>query len=206
MPAEGSGGEERVLESENRQQPSDWSKNGSLILFAETSPDTGVDLWTLEVTPDGKPKPGAKPQPYIRKPYNQTLGRFSPDMRWVAYQSDESGRSEIYIDSFPEPQKKVPISTAGGRNPEWRKDGQELFYLSPDDKLMAVAIKPGPDSTEPSLPHELFALPSDTVGLGPFDVAADGQRFLIPVTTDKVEPLTVIVNWPILVKKGAGPR
>jgi serine/threonine protein kinase len=203
IPAEGSGGEERVLESENRQQPTDWSKNGRMILFNETSPDTGTDLWTLEMNPDGKPKPGAKPQPYIRAPFNQTLGRFSPDMRWVAYQSDDSGRSEVYVDSFPEAHKKVQISTAGGRYPEWRKDGQELFYVSLEDKLMAVTMKPGPDSTEPSLPHELFALPRDTVGLSPFDVAADGQRFLMSVTADKVEPLTVIVNWSSLLRKGA---
>ena len=124
-------------------------------------------------------------------------------MKWVAYQSNESGRIEVYVDSFPEAHKKIPISTAGGRYPEWRNDGQELFYLSPDDKLMAVTMKPGPDSMEPSLPHELFGLPRDTVGLGPFDVAADGQRFLIPVTSDKVDPLTVIVNWSSLLKKGA---
>jgi serine/threonine-protein kinase len=203
IPAEGVGGEERVLEAENRQVPTDWSKDGRLILFDETSPDTGVDLWTLEVTPDGKPKPGAKPQPYVREPFNQTQGRFSPDMRWVAYQSDESGRNEIYVRSFPEPHKKVRISTAGGRYPVWRKDGQELFYVSLDEKLMAVAMKPGPDSTEPPLPHELFALPNVTTGLGPFELATDGQRFLIPVTTDKVEPLTVIVNWSSLLKKGA---
>ncbi len=205
IPAEGSGGEERVLESENRQVPTDWSKDGRLILFDEVSADTGIDLWTLEVTPDGKPKPGAKPQPYIRAPFNQTQGRFSPDMRWVSYQSDESGRNEIYVQSFPEAHKKVQISTAGGRYPEWRRDGQELFYVSLDEKLMAVTMKSGPDSMEPSLPHELFALPRDTVGLGPFDVAPDGQRFLVSVTADKVEPLTVIVNWPVLLKKGGGP-
>jgi hypothetical protein len=68
---------------------------------------------------------------------------------------------------------------------------------------MAVTMKPGPDSMKPSLPHELFALPRDTVGLGPFDAAPDGQRFLISVTADKVAPLTVIVNWPVLLKKGA---
>jgi hypothetical protein len=155
----------------------------------------------LEVSPDGKPKPGAKQLPYIRASGNQIEGRFSPDMRWVAYQSDESGRNEIYVDSFPQPHKKVPISTAGGRYPVWRKDGQELFYVSLDEKLMAVAMKPGADSMEPSLPHELFALPNVTTGLGPFEVASDGQRFLIPVTTDKVEPLTVIINWPALLNK-----
>ena len=200
--AEGSGGEERILKSETRQAPLDWSKDGHLILYNEAAPETGLDLWTLEVTPDGKPQPGAKPQPYIRAPFNQTLGRFSPDMRCVAYQSDESGRAEVYVQSFPETHDKVRISTAGGRNPEWGPDGRELLYVSLDGKLMAVAMKLGPRSVEPSLPRELFVLPNGLTGLGPFDVAADGQRFLVQVTVDKIEPLTAIVNWPALLKKG----
>jgi dipeptidyl aminopeptidase/acylaminoacyl peptidase len=204
IPADGSGREERVWGAENRQVPLDWSRDGRLILYYDAAPDTGLDLWTLEVTPDGRPRPGAKPQPYIRAPYNQVLGRFSPDTRWVAYQSDESGRWEVYAQSFPEAHQKIRISTAGGRNPEWGPDGRELFYVSPDNKLMAVAMKFGPGSVEPSLPRELFALPRDTVGLGPYEAAADGQRFLVQVTTDKIEPLTVIVNWRALVKKGAG--
>jgi Tol biopolymer transport system component/predicted Ser/Thr protein kinase len=202
---EGSGGEERVLKSADRQVPSDWSKDGRLILYFETaadSPDTGMDLWTLEVTPEGKPQPGAKPRPYIRAPFNQTVGRFSPDMKWVAYQSDESGRPEVYVQSFPETHDKVRISTAGGRNPEWGPDGRELFYVSLDGKLMAVTVKLGLRSVEPSLPRELFALPNGLTGLGPFEVAADGQRFLVQVTTDKIEPLIAIVNWPALLKKG----
>jgi Tol biopolymer transport system component len=204
IPADGSGPEERIWTTENRQVPTDWSKDGRLILYYEAAPDTGIDLWTLEVTPDGRPRQGAKPQPYIRAPYNQTSGRFSPDTRWVAYQSDESGRSEVYVQSFPEPHEKVPISTAGGRNPEWGPGGRELFYVSPDAKLMAVTMKLGAGSVEPSLPRELFALPRDTTGLGPFAVAADGQRFLVQVTTDKIEPLTAIVNWQALVKRGTG--
>jgi hypothetical protein len=203
MPADGSGREERVWAAENRQVPTDWSKDGGVILYYEAAPDTGLDLWTLEVTPDGRPRPGAKPQPYIRAPYNQTLGRFSPDKRWVAYQSDDSGKWEVYVQSFPETHEKVRISTAGGRNPEWGPDGRELFYVSPDGKLMAVAMKFGTGSVEPSLPRELFALPSDTTGLGPFEVAADGQRFLGYVTNHKTEPLTVIVNWRAQVKRGA---
>ena len=87
--------------------------------------------------------------------------------------------------------------------PEWGADGRELFYVSPDSKLMAVAMKLGSGSIEPSLPRELFALPRDTIELGPFEVAADGQRFLVQVTTDKIEPLTAIINWPALVKNGA---
>jgi Tol biopolymer transport system component/predicted Ser/Thr protein kinase len=202
IPAEG-GAEERILKSETAQRPLDWSKDGRLILYADTAQDTGADLWTLEVTPDGKPQPGAQPQPYIRAPFNQTAGRFSPDTRWVAYQSDDSGASEVYVQSFPKPHGKIRISTAGGRNPEWGPNGRELFYLSPDEKVMAVAMKLGAESAEASLPRELFPLPSTPIGLSPFEVAADGQRFLMQVATDKIEPLDVILNWPALLKKGA---
>jgi len=160
-------------------------------------------LWTLEMTPDGKPQPSAQPQPYIRAPFNQMSGRFSPDTRWVAYQSDESGALEVYVQSFPEPHGKVRISTAGGRRPAWGPNGRELFYVAPDEKLMVVAMKLGTASAEASLPRELFPLPRDSVGLGPFDVAADGQRFLVQVAADKIEPLNVIVNWPALLQKSA---
>jgi hypothetical protein len=203
IPADGSGAEERILKSETRQTPLDWSKDGRLILYSETAQDTGSHLWTLEVTPDGKPQPGAQPQPYIRGPFNQTAGRFSSDTRWVAYQSNESGKADVYVQSFPKPRGKVLISTAGGRNPEWGPNGRELFYVSPDEKLMAVAMKLGVESAEASLPRELFPLPRISIGLSPFEVAADGQRFLVQVTTDKIEPLNVILNWPALLKKGA---
>jgi Tol biopolymer transport system component/predicted Ser/Thr protein kinase len=199
--ADGSGGEERVLKSETPQVPLDWSTDGRLILYNAEAPDTGRDLWTLEVTPDGRPQPGAKPRPYIREPFNQSLARFSPNMGWVAYQSDESGRAEVYLRSFPEPREKIRISTVGGRNPEWAPDGRKLFYISFDDRLMEVALKLGPGSAEPSLPRALFQLPGGLTGLDPFDVAQDGQRFLVPAMADKVEPLTVIVNWPALLKK-----
>jgi Tol biopolymer transport system component len=202
MAAEG-GAEERILKSETRQTPLDWSKDGRLILYADTAQDTGSDLWTLEVTPDGKPQPGTQPQPYIRAPFNQTAGRFSPDTRWVAYQSDDSGAPEVYVQSFPKPHGKIRISTAGGRNPEWGPNGRELFYLSPDMKLMAVAMKLGAESAEASLPRELFPLPSTPIGLSPFEVAPDGKRFLVQVRPDKIELLNVILNWPALLKKGA---
>jgi len=206
IPADGSGAEERIIESKNGQAPMDWSRDGRLVLYNDATPDTGRDIWTVEVTPEGKLRPGASPRPYIRAPFNQVAARFSPDTRWVAYQSDDSGRAEVYVQSFPEPGEKIGISTAGGRYPEWGPDGRELFYVSPDNKLMAVTLKVGTGSLEPSLPHELFPLPSGVTGLGPFELAPNGQRFLIPVVAAKVEPLSVIVNWPTLLKKGPAAR
>ena len=113
----------------------------------------------------------------------------------MAYESDESGRPEIYVDAFPEARNKVRISAGGGEFPEWSPDGRELFYLSPDLKLMQVSLKRGPDSIEPSAPRELFALPVANDGYCPYEVAPDGQRFLVRATPEKQagQPLTLIV-------------
>ena len=122
----------------------------------------------------------------------------------MAYSSDESGRYEVYVQAFPEPRGKWQISTGGGRFPAWGARGEEIFYLAPDSKLMAVSLKLGADSVEVSAPHELFALPADELSLFPYDVTPDGQRFLVAAAPSQpAEPLSVIVNWPALVKKRA---
>lgn len=205
--AAGGGDEQRLIQSSNIQYPTEWSHDGRFLLYMEVAAGTGNDLWILPVTPDGKAAPGAKPRPYLRTQFNERLGRFSPDLepRWVAYQSDESGRTEIYVDAFPEARNKVRISTGGGQFPEWSPDGRELFYLSPGLKLMQVSLKRGPDSIEPSAPRELFVLPTANDGYCPYEIAPDGQRFLVRATPEKQagRPLTLIVNWPALMKKGA---
>jgi dipeptidyl aminopeptidase/acylaminoacyl peptidase len=198
--ASGIGDEERLTESTKQQDPADWSRDGRWLLYEESAPSTGFDLWVLPVTPDGKPE--AKPRPYVRTPYQELGGRFSPgpNPRWVAYESNESGRFEVYIDAFPEPRNKVRISTDGGRYPAWGRDGRELFYISLDLKLMAVSLKIGGDAVETSTPRELFALPIFDNGYNPFDVAPDGQRFLVRAVPEgqASQPLTLISNWPAL--------
>jgi hypothetical protein len=168
-------------------------------------PRTLRDLWILPVTPDGRVQPGAEPTLYLRTPFNESQGRFAPDPspRWIAYQSDESGRYEIYIQSFPDPHGATRISTSGGQYPQWSPDGRELFYVSPDHKLMVVSIKLGADSVQPSAPHELFTLPADDLAstFSPYEVAPDGQRFLVRTESEQITPLTVVVNWPALLKK-----
>jgi eukaryotic-like serine/threonine-protein kinase len=125
----------------------------------------------------------------------------------VAYQSDESGRYEVYIDAFPEPRGKIRVSTAGGTFPQWRADGHELFYISPDYKLMAVSLKEAGNSIEPAAPHELFAISTPGTYMSPYEVTRDGQRFLVLSAQEEVsQSLTMIVNWPKLLKKGAGAR
>jgi hypothetical protein len=206
MSADGSGSEERVAQSPNRQVPDDWSHDGRFIIYHDIAPDTEGDLWTLAVTPEGRPAPGANPRPYVRAPFDQTIARFSPDDRWVAYQSNESGQSEIYIQAFPEPREKFHISTGGGTLPQWGPGGSELYYVSKDGKLMSVTLKLGANTLEASAPHELFTLPSGFAGLSPYDAAPDGQRFLVGVSGNVTEPLNVVVNWPSLLKKEGGTR
>jgi len=202
----GAGDEQRLTQSSNAQSPLDWSRDGRLVLYHELTPGAGLDLWVLPVTPHGDPLPHAKPQPYLRTPFNETGGRFSPDAppRWVAYQSDETGRYEVYIQAYPEPRGKFQISTNGGRYPQWGAGGRELFYVSPDNKLMAASLTIGAESVEPSVPRELFPLPALDIGWSPYDATSDGQRFLVRAATAQAsQPLNVIVNWPALLKKGA---
>ena len=143
-----------------------------------------------------------KPRPFLRTPFNETDGRFSPDGRWIAYVSDESGRFEVYVRSFVESGEAVrhQISTAGGLSPRWRRDGRELFFVASDQKMMAVPVRTGA-SFEAGAPVALFRTGTVVVS-GPratadYDVSADGQRFLITrsIVAENLLPLTAVVNW-----------
>jgi len=198
----GAGNEQRLSQSHTGQFGSDWSRDGRLVLYEELSPEGGRDLWVIEVTSEGSPAGTARA--YLRTPSNERHGRFSPELppRWVAYQSDETGRNEVYIQAFPEPRGPIPISTGGGQYPAWGAGGHELLYVSPENKLMAVSLKLGANSVEPSTPRVLFSLATVDNEIPPYDVAPDG-RFLVRATTGQAgQPLTVIVNWPALLNKG----
>ena len=208
----GTGMEQRLTDSPNTQLSTDWSRDGRLLLYNDISPSTHEDLWILPVMSDDRHAQDAKARPYLRTPFNEWDGRFvpEPNPRWVAYQSDESGRNEVYINSFPEAGSKIRASTDGGAYPEWGRsvgnDGRELFYVSPDNKLMLVNLKFVRDSVEPSVPHELFVLPAAEAissSWSSYEVAPDGNRFLVRATPQQASPpLNVIVNWPALLKKG----
>jgi Tol biopolymer transport system component len=200
----GAGSEQRLTQSPANQLATDWSRDGRWVLYHETAAETGRDLWLLPVTAQGRPAPDGAPKPFLRTPFNEDWGRFSPESppRWVAYQSDVTGRYEVYIQAFPEPRGKFQISMGGGRYPQWGTGGRELFYVSPENKLMAVSLKTEANSVEPSAPRELFPLPIVDTGFSPYDTTPDGQRFLVRAAPGKAgEPLTVIVNWPALLKK-----
>jgi len=176
----------------------DWSRDGHSVLNARSADDTGADIWVVPVTPDGHLTADAEAKPYLRTPASETAGRFSPvpNPRWVAYQSNESGHAEVYVDSFPERRGAHRISASGGTDPQWGPGGRELFYRSADGKVMALSLKPEADSLDPSAPRELFALPPQST----FEVAPDGQHFLVTVPDTTAPALNVIVNWPSLLK------
>lgn len=126
--------------------------------------------------------------------------RFSPDGRWGAFSSTESGEDEVYIDAYPNPRRKVRISTAGGDFPVHSSGGREICYVQPGNKLMAVSLKTTADSVQPAAPKELFVLPVSAIPLYPFDVARDG-RFLVRADVPQASrSLTAIVNWQALIK------
>jgi Tol biopolymer transport system component/predicted Ser/Thr protein kinase len=199
-PASGVSEEQIVLRHPAMLLPTDWSRDGRWVLLRGIS----GQVWKLPFTPDGKLPDGAAPSLYSRSSFREGDGHFSPESnpRWVAYASDESGQREIYVDGFPEPRGKKRISSNGGTFLRWNPSGGELFYESADHKLMSVSIKLGTDTVEFSSPHELFALPVISPAGATFEPSRDGQRFLVLTTHEQnAQSLTVIVNWPALLRK-----
>jgi eukaryotic-like serine/threonine-protein kinase len=139
-----------------------------------------------------------KPIPYLQTEFVEAQARFSPDGRWIAYSSNESGRPEVYVQSFPASASKSKVSTDGGAEPRWRRDGKELFYIAADQKLMAVEVKVG-TTFQPGLPRALFQ--TRVIGLcdelNHYAVSKDGQRFLVNTVVEEStsNPLTVVLNW-----------
>jgi Tol biopolymer transport system component len=169
-----SGGAAHVLAARDGTQfPSDWSRDGSALLVTE---DAGPNHYDILVQPaDGSPA-----RPYAATPADETAARFSPDGHWVAYTSDESGRAEVYLDSYPRPGQRRTISSGGGVHPVWRGDGRELYYWR-DGELVAVrlAAAVGGEPPAPGVQTVLFRAPY-IVGVNTmYDVSPDGERFVI---------------------------
>ena len=168
------------------------------ILYEALSPQTRSDLWVLPLFAD------KKPQPFLQTPFAETMGRFSPDGKWIAYVSDESGTPQVYVQPFPASGGKWQISTQGGLTPRWRGDGKELFFLSPDRQLMSADVNPAGATFEASSPKTLFQTQVDTANISNrYDVSRDGQRFLmsLPVENTVSPPITVITNWLVGIER-----
>ncbi len=184
--SDGTGGEIQVLEESVNEwhHPQDWSADGRYILYAVTT-TTGFDIRALPLSGERTPFDVA------RTSFAEFNARFSPDSRWVAYQSTETGQSEIYIQPFPGPGPKVQVSVGGGTLPRWRGDGDELFYVAPDRRLMAVSIVQRGSRLETGPPLALFTLLTTTS----YEPSANGQRFLVTAVVSQASPISVILNW-----------
>ena len=196
--ADGSGAEERLLGGGGNKYVSSWSADGRFLLYgtgAGGSP-TSTDIWVLPLT--GERKPVA----FVQTPFSEGIGRFSPDGRWVAYNSNESGRLEVHVVPFPMAGGKWQVSTGGGEQPRWRRDGKELFYLN-DNVVMAAEVNGTGSAFQVGAARRLFEIRRRTgssrgFGIGgAYDVTPDGQRFLVNAVEQPalLPPLTVITNW-----------
>jgi serine/threonine protein kinase len=190
--ADGSGGLERLTTSPYINAPVSWSPDGQLLAFGEINPTSGQNIWVLRMK-------DRQALPFHRTGSNENEPRFSPDGRWLAYVSDESGRVEVYVQPYPGPGGKWQISTEGGTEPVWNPNGKELFYRN-GDKMMVVDISTQHGFTA-STPRMLFEgrYEQPPVPLHNFDVSPDGQRFLMlkPVEQEQAATtqINVVLNW-----------
>ena len=191
--------------------PTSWSQDGQFLVFSKgasfTSPTpTTRDLWALPMQGD------QQPFSVLQTPANEFNGRVSPNGRWMAYQSDESGRDEVYVAPFPDVDRRVPVSAGGGSFPRWSRDGTEIFYLAGDNMLMVASVTEDGGRFGVGTVQPLFELRPRLARPGmsaaaragyPYDVAPDGQRFLVNMAqgAPTPSPITVVLNWPALLEQ-----
>jgi Tol biopolymer transport system component/tRNA A-37 threonylcarbamoyl transferase component Bud32 len=190
-PASGQGEEKILLKSDEPKVPSDWSRDGRYIAFASQDQKTGWNLWALPTFGD------RKPIPIVVGAFAELHAKFSPDGRFVAYQSNESGRAEIYVQSFPVASGKWQVSTSGGSDSAWSADGKKLYYRAADQKLMSVDIEAG-ESFRAGIPQALFpARVQPGIARNKYVVSGNGERFLFvaPLGREALTPTTVVLNW-----------
>jgi Tol biopolymer transport system component/predicted Ser/Thr protein kinase len=180
--SDGAGEAQRLLEGKNELFPGSLSPDGRRLAYTELSSETGFDLWTvtLDLSDAEHPKAG-KPEPFLRTPFNERDPAFSPDGRWIAYTSTESGIGEVYVRPFPGPGGKWQISTGGAEYPKWSRSGHALFYETPtEDRIMVADYTATADSFSASKPREAAnAQMIDAAGVPNWDLAPDGKRFVV---------------------------
>jgi Tol biopolymer transport system component len=203
----GAGEEDQFLSTDQNLTPTSWSEDGRFLMYMSSDPKTNADLWVMPIS---GAREAQKPFVFLKTPFREAYGTFSPDGRWVAYHSDESGRPEIYVRPFVSPSAtgtaataaggQWQVSTAGGILPMWRSDGKELYYLNPDGAMMAAPIKVNGATLEPGAPVMLF--PTRILGGGAdiqlgrqYDVTADGRFLINTLLNEAAAPITLLQNW-----------
>ncbi|HLV97023.1 MAG TPA: protein kinase [Candidatus Acidoferrales bacterium] len=199
--ANGAGNAKLLLASSGLKFPTDWSRDGRFIAYEEldTKGATGWNIWILPLSGN------RGPFPFLQTQFNEKNAVFSPDGRWLAYQSDESGKLEIYVTSFPTPRGRWQVSSDGGAMPKWRRDGKAIYYLAPGAKLMEAAVAENGSAIEVAQPRALFQprLPEDYDSWMDFyDVASDGKRFLFMERQETAPtPASLVTNWTASIPK-----
>ena len=202
--ADGTGSKEKLLETPGIITiPFSVSPDGRYIAYMRRDPksNTNFDIWALPMFPDQSGE--HKPFPVIATLFVDAYPSFSPDGKWLAYNNDETGRQEVYIQPFLTGAGRWQVSTAGGVRPQWRKDGKELFFFSPEQQVMAVDVTQNGGSLQLGTPHALFkATTVSSVG-GSYTASADGKKFVMNTVLPQsvAEPLTLITNWPADLKQ-----
>jgi serine/threonine protein kinase/Tol biopolymer transport system component len=193
----GSGDGEQLLELDKETWPASWHPSGDVVLLSRqvSEAPNNIDLLTWKL---GE---GSEPQPWLATEFIEYTASFSPDGRWVAYGSNESGAWEVYVAPFPGPGRKWQVSVGGGGWPQWRRDGQEILYVNATGEMMGVAVEERDAGLAFGEPQTLFQHRFTSGGPG-FDVSADGERFLMVEAAENVppEPVTVVVNWPAAIE------
>lgn len=196
----GAGEVELLFRSPIAKIPGDWSRDGQFLVCGTVGLTTRWDLWILSLSGE------RKFEMFLQTPNNEQRPSFAPSGRWIAYESDESGKKEVYVRSFPTSGAQWQVSSGGGSQPRFTRDGKELFYVSADRKIMAVHVKTDGASFESGAPRALFEthilLKEDRSG-NQYAITSDGQRFLInsTIAAAVASPISVVVNWTAEVKK-----
>jgi hypothetical protein len=197
MPASGTGNSEKVLHTTLDKWVNDVSRDGGSLLMQVFDLKSVYDLWVLPL----ESTEGAKPEVTFAAGYPETEGQFSPDGRWIAYASRESGRDEVLVSPRSAPTRRLQISVGGGTQPRWSRDGREIFFLTPERRLMAAAVRLHEDTAEVLDTKPLFSNKDFRLGWDPrvrttYEVSVDG-RFLFPLPVDErdARPLVAVVDW-----------